>query len=317
LTSKTVTQAYADGYSITTFSAPGVSSTALWGVNNAGTIAGSATYGDASYAILVHNGAVTQLSGPSGAVGAVAADINDSGVVVGNYWSTTITDPDTGETYAGPNSAFIYNGSSYSTFSLPGAVNTQARGVSPDGRFVSGLYSNDQGSGAFVYDTTGVLPTQYVTGLSTLGQGIDARNMMVGSDAVGDDVNGYQKVGFTYDVLTGERHDYSFNGYLGTAFRDITSDGRIGGYLLTNGSVDGVDVVGFFGTPDNFQTIEVPGAMETVVEGVNDQGMLVGSYFDADGTTGSFVAMPVPEPATWMLSLGGLLTLAALRRRRA
>ncbi len=55
--------------------------------------------------------------------------------------------------------------------------------------------------------------------------------------------------------------------------------------------------------------------MDTVINGINAQGQLVGFYLDASGNTDGFVATPVPLPASNWLLLGGVGSLALIRRR--
>jgi uncharacterized membrane protein len=309
-------------YNFQTITPAGAEGVTVLGINNLGQIVGDASWGGVTQGFVLQGKSVTQLAGPAGALGAFAADASENGYVVGNYWSSTTTDPSTGDTLPGPNSAFVYNSAtaSYSTFNIPGASDMSTRGVSPDGRFVSGFFYDDSGMHGFVYDTTGALPMQVVGGPSyVIPQGINSAGTMVGSERVDDGTGHRIKVGFTYDVLTGARTNYSFAGYVGTNFRDIASDGTIAGWLAT----DQIDpssgmqqMLGFVGTPASFQVLQFPGAWSTAIEGINDKGWLVGNYTMADGTSGAFLATPVPEPATAALALGGLLGLVGLRRRQ-
>ena len=56
---------------------------------------------------------------------------------------------------------------------------------------------------------------------------------------------------------------------------------------------------------------------DTTINGINDNGQLVGFYGNAAGNTISLLANPVPEPATLALvSLGALLIGARQRNWR-
>jgi hypothetical protein len=61
-----------------------------------------------------------------------------------------------------------------------------------------------------------------------------------------------------------------------------------------------------------------PGSAYTALQGINDAGWISGSYSDA--VTGSdfrgFLAIPIPEPATWTLWLLGVGAVLAWRRRK-
>jgi hypothetical protein len=73
--------------------------------------------------------------------------------------------------------------------------------------------------------------------------------------------------------------------------------------------------VGFVGTPTSFEILAVPGASQTVAQGINDAGWVVGTYVLNDEYFG-FVATPVPEPETYALMLVGLTALFGVHRRR-
>ncbi|MED5618670.1 PEP-CTERM sorting domain-containing protein [Ideonella sp. BN130291] len=299
--------AQAANYQVDVFTLEG-QSTFLADINNAGVLLGS----NFTYS----HGVTTYLPLPPGALGAFSGAISDNGVIAGTYFTTQQVDPWTGDLYDGPYSGYLYNGSTFTSFDVPGVDSPMVRGISPDGRFVSGL---NMSGGGFVFDTQGGLGVQLIGGPGpTIAQGVNSHGTVVGSEGIFGEDGSFTKVSFTYDLNTGVRQDFSFAGFRQTNFRDITSDGRIGGWLATN-EVDpetgSTRIVGFFGTPDNFQIIEVQGAQSTFVEGVNDQGWLVGNYTNADGTGGAFVARPVPEPATWLLLAGGMLGLASVRRR--
>jgi PEP-CTERM motif len=66
-----------------------------------------------------------------------------------------------------------------------------------------------------------------------------------------------------------------------------------------------------------FTTIQVPGALDTVVYGINDAGTLVGYYDTADGGLHAFIATSVPEPSSLLMfgvAIPLIVVWARLRR---
>jgi probable HAF family extracellular repeat protein len=60
-----------------------------------------------------------------------------------------------------------------------------------------------------------------------------------------------------------------------------------------------------------YTTLDFPGAMNTVANGINNLGQIVGYYVDANGNEHGFLATPtqapVPEPSTLLLLAIGTL----------
>ena len=305
--------AQAAAYNFTTIAQPGTDTTAIWDVNNSGQIAGNSqnlTTFDLQ-AFVYSNGVFTTLTGPLGSISTTAFGITDNGTVVGSYYTSKSLDAD-GNMVFGPERSYIFNGSSYTTIEVAGATQTQARGVSPDGRYVAGFYSSDTVSGqGFVFDTASS-SFAFVGGGGTdsftIMQGINSSYTAVGSDITFIDPI-VTRTGIIYDIATDSRTDVVVAGAVQTAFRAIDDTGVISGWYNNTGAAHG-----FTGYPGAIQTIDVPGADSTFVQGSNNNGILVGQYRIGDRMF-SFVATPVPEPETWALMLGGIAVLA-LRRRR-
>ncbi len=306
------------GHVYTEFTRPDVESTALWDINNAGVMVGYSTRGGEALPLaqgFIYDGSgFTSLLGPPGAISSNALGISDGGVVVGSYASTTGVD-DTGAPVLGPASGYIYSGGVYTTFNVAGALETNLRGISPDGRYITGYYSTATAAGVgFVYDTLTGVRTDVSTpaSLLTIAQGVQNDGTVVGSDIITGPPT--TRPGFVYEVATGTRTDLSIAGVLRTALRAISDDDVLSGWFI-----DGSGTHGFVGLTTGYEQIDFTGAAATFVEGMNNAKVLVGNFRVGDSFR-AFIARPdisdVPVPATAALLVLGLGALALTRRVR-
>jgi uncharacterized membrane protein len=306
-------------YQITSLPVPGVGQNMqLFGINSTGQIAGSIGSATGQQAFIYSAGVFTPVSGPAGALGAAAFGINDSGKIVGSYYDTQTIDPATGLLTIGPTHGFILSGGNYTRFDVPNANFTQARGLSPDGRYVTGYSTDTTGrASAFVYDTStsSFIDLTRPNSINAFAQGMNAAGLVAGSDILTQPGSPSQRVGFTYNINTGQYNDFSFAGYTRTAFRGINSSGVIAGWLQRPNASGVTVTVGFVGSPTAYDLITVPGATDTIVQAINDVGVVSG-YYTVDGQAIGFVATPVPEPQSLALMLCGVLALAGVARRQ-
>ena len=303
-------------YVLTELTMPGATTVTLWDVNNGGMMVGSWTQGTGpanySQGFIYDGTSFTTLSGPAGSMSSSALGISDTGIVVGNFYSSATIDPGTGEVIFGPSAGFIFSGGSYTSFIVAGANDTFLRGISPDGRYLSGYYSTNAGAGiGFVYDTL----TATLANLSmpnsqmTIPQGINIAGIVVGSDILAGPPT--TRPGFRYDIATGTRTDLMLAGATRTALRSIDDSGVVAGWFIDGGSRHG-----FVGSISSYEQIDFAGASDTSVEGSNNARWLVGEYLDATGIEHGFVAVPVPLPGSLPLVLAGLAACVGAVRRR-
>lgn len=310
--------AQAADYSTTYLTPPGARSSDAWDVNNVGQLVGSYESNDFtnSRGYLWANGVFTTISGPSGSLHTVAMGVSDAGIVVGAYIDTETVD-ETGATVLGSFRGYLYQGGTYVGIDMPGAVSTQARGISPDGRYVTGFgtFANGVGQG-FVLDRSSGAWTSIgsaTAGALTIVQGVNNLGQVVGDERVSLGLPGQvARTAFIYDLTTGIRVDQNLPGVTRTAYRDINDAGQLAGYVSANG------LYGFTGSPASFQTFSYGSINNTLLEGINNAGWLAGVFSLDDGSSQAILLTPVPEPSVWLLSLAGFAMVGwQVRRRRA
>jgi len=284
--------ARATTYSVTTLDYPGSTSRDATGLNNAGTVVGSAYLGGGMYQGYTYSSA----GGYNGFVSfAKAYCINNSGLIAGSYTSSS--------------TKFLYDGATfYDITDMPG----DPRGISGGGPMARMVGFSGGGSFIYTYEMTMHQGNYYNFNLSgvwsTQLYGINNSDYLVGSYLdYSYNTHGFVSYdnGFSFTTL-----DYS--GAVSTTAYAISSDGKIVGSY----SKDGHDH-GFIYADGEFTSFDVAGAAHTFIYGVNDSGQLAGYYYDPANGGFGFLATPnaVPLPASWLLLGPALAGLAALRRR--
>ena len=282
------------GYKITKVTRAGVDNLEFLDINNAGLVAGTASNADytarTGFVYNSHTGVYTDLTGPGGALSSVATGISDSGAVVGAYYASQ-TDP-----YA--STAYIYEGGRYTDFNVPGAGSTTLRGISADGRYLTGAFD----ANGFVFDR--LTGTVFDLGYLAIVHGINSNGVAAGS------IFGTGRTPFLYDIASQVRTDYL---PLTDRYRDVNDAGVVTGWGVRDGFASNVTIVG---SPGGTSALKVGGSFGSIGYGINNDATVVGLYFRRDDANGAFIATTVPEPGTWALMLCGLLGLTAAATRR-
>ncbi|MCK9686403.1 PEP-CTERM sorting domain-containing protein [Scleromatobacter humisilvae] len=284
--------ARATTWTVSTFDMPGSNATQPLGINSSGVIVGGSDFGG----FIDTHGSFVTVNPPTGI--ATLTGISDSGLA-------------TGTDFAG--GSFLYQSGTFTPFAVPGAAGTVVRGISANGRYLTGIYTDGSSNLGYVWDrTTSTLSTMTTpAGTSVLViQGVNDAGVATGSLDSGE--------ALVYDSKTGASTYFTNWGDLTKLrFRAINDDGQIGGWAI---GPDG-NFVGIVGSPTTgFDTIEIGTANQTVVYGLNDSGQAVGFYSGVDGLDHAFLANSasvVPEPCASALLLAGIaFTGWGARRRR-
>jgi probable HAF family extracellular repeat protein len=214
-------------------------------------------------------GTYTTLDDPSAVFGTSPAALNDLGVVAGTY-------------YDGDHTAhgFTYGDGSYTTLDDPVATNgTYITGINDTGEIV-GYYADGTGTHGFLYDN-GAFSTldSGLAGFSTSPQAISNTGNIVGT------LSAPSPEGFLFgdDVYT----SLIMPSASWLAPESINGTGEIAG---SYGDVKGEH--GFVYSNGSFTTLDDPFAatsMGTHVHAINDQGDVVGTYYDANVYLHAFI----------------------------
>lgn len=283
------------GFTFTTFDVLGAYYTQGTGINNAGQIVG--WFGDATgtHGFLYAGGTFSTLDVPfPGGDSTRAWGINNADQIVGSFGDAT-----------GPH-GFLNTGGSYTTLDVPGAsgpIGTVAYAINDSGQIV-GRFGDSGGVSGHGFLETGSNFTMLDVpgGFDTIAWGINDAGQIAGTYEV---TTGSTSVGYGFLYANGVFSTLNLPGSVDIA--TINNVGQIAGSF-----VDGTGSHGFVLTGSDLTIIDVPGASNTQIYGINDFGEVVGNW-NVNGVTGShgFVAVSTPEPASWISLCTGAAIIAA------
>ncbi len=204
--------------------------------------------------------------------------INNAGTIAGYYGSGVAGQPNQGYTLVTP--------STYTNENFPGSVQTQVTGINNIGTTV-GFWSNtNNGTDAnfgFV-DQQGVFtnvnnPNAGSSPVVNQLLGVNDQNVAVGfyNDGAGN------SHGYTYTVGSGVFTPVNYGGAVSLTATSINNLGEIGGFYVNAGGTTS----GFLDVNGNFTTLNAPNAIETMIFGLNNNGIAVGqATTNGDATVG-------------------------------
>jgi uncharacterized membrane protein len=273
---------------------PGAVFTTSGGINRFGDVVGH--YIDATginHGYLLHNGTYTTIDFP-GSDGGHVHDINSCGAIVGQYFVA--------KRYNG----FVVSGGAYTSIEFPGAQSTRANGINMAGDIVGSYYGNNSDStggsngskghgfllshgvfrtidfpGADYTDAWRINDSGQILGRYKNGNG-DFHIFLVTSEGafISIDYPGATQTAMgDYSQLGG----LNINGYIASGYCssssncEVASFGSLHGFLLNAGA---------------FTSLDFPGAAGTLAFAINDRGLLVGAYVDANLRVHGFLRNP-------------------------
>ncbi|MEZ6100983.1 MAG: hypothetical protein R3E01_18745 [Pirellulaceae bacterium] len=282
----------------------GATETELFGINNHGTAVGS--YLDSTG---VRRGFIWDSVADTftdyavlGATGTRLFGINDAGEFTG-YWQE-----------AGFQHGFVDRGAGVENIDRPGFDTNYAWGINDTGMIAG--YVFDFSSGFFItshqYDIAN--PNFSTVLFNSLGSGTVTRGINDDGIQVGWSL---EPDGSTPGVIyeNGTFTSFSIAADKSTLPNDINNLGEIVGNVA---NLDFSGSRGFLRDESGlFSFLDVPGAEFTLALGINDAGIVVGSFEDSNENLRSYFATPVPEPSSTGILAFAVVAFRSRRLRRA
>ena len=290
-----VSQSFAVEYTYEKIQYPGALSTTISGINDNGTMVGTAridlggyyenrgfqysagTFQDLPSAGTCSSGGLTRN------VQVYSTDINNNNQIVGQTQS------------CGRYRGFLLNGNIYTQISSTNSA--AARGLNNAGKVVGSIGLATTATNGFIFENAYLSTFNYPNAVRTSLIDINDDGFILGSAS---NVTGGDIGEFIYDPNTFQF--FPFNIPTGEALSSVEAFndmGQIIGIIVTNG---GADRTGFvYDELQGFQPIAFPGATGwTIPEDINNKGEIVG-YYSSAGDSGAFIARPSTPPV--LLSL--------------
>jgi probable HAF family extracellular repeat protein len=300
---------YANGV-LTDLTPRGPGSGAAYGINNAGTVVGTAAIGGATLRAFVYRNGVLSPVDPTSTRRSDAYDINASGQIVG--WGV---EPDGGDR------GFVYDrGTLQYLNGYPGSTRSHARAINNRGQIVGEAEVSDGLPGpdpeqAFIYENGVMRPLDGIGGFESRATDINEAGQIVGASFGG----AARSSAFLYDggrvteivgAFGGDRSyaDGINNRGQMVGFADDAT-GNQHGFLYDRGVLTDLSAVteGW----DISRAYDINDSQQIVATGCREDG---GGCF----TVRLDPIAAIPEPAHWaMLGVGAVLSGMLARRRRA
>lgn len=311
---------------------PGAASTQIWGINNLGDVVGSYNFIPGAAALGVpagffgqgfiayHNGQFVSLPGPgpinpgncNPAAGAFSdcyymevRGINDLGDIVGAY-SQDVLNPDGGLFRAFYKRA---QDASITSYLAPGHANSIFQKIT-DSRLIYGCFHDeglDNSSQASMHGVINLLT--WDNKIQNLQSSPEGSSMNTGGGPAAIQYSGvfYDSSSLRHRAFVfnaGHRTNFDVPGSNVTQAWDMNVQGDVVGVWGNNANpiiIDGYPFHGFLrDRTGKIIDIEYPGSTDTHVFGINELGVIVGSYVDTSNNVHGFIAYPGNKTAELM-----------------
>ena len=279
-------------YQITSIDYPGVGFTEVFGINDNGLVVGIS---NTSFTFDSRTGVFTPVADDPDAPFSSVLGVNDLGVMAGAESRNQATE----------NGFVRSKDGTFTAFSKPGADSTEPRGVSNRGLVTGFSFENGFSSTVgFIYNPVDNTFIEILPGPNTAAQGINASGEVVGSAVLPAGAACTGCPAGTYGWRRAPSGDLTFfqvNGQR-TRARGISDSGVITGFVFdpVSGHTKGFVVrlahssYQSFSVPDG-ELLEMPGAVSTAPQAINNSGEIVGIWFDASFGFHGFIATPSPS----------------------
>jgi probable HAF family extracellular repeat protein len=234
-----------------------------------------------THGYLVRNGKFTTLDFPHASVTA-ARGINARGDIVGRVQFAD-----------GADHGFLYRDGHFTQIDFPGSMGTIGRGINNAGDITGNYTDSQENEIAFILHDGTFKSVSVDPCSSDIWMIMDNGQVAAGDNCVNPDNSLH---GFVIDH-EGKSHVLDFPGLRipCTAARWINERGEIVGLFAHVHTVDecydGASYHGFLLRHGEYRAINVPGATDTQVFAINDDGQIVGQYTDRNGNTYGFMGV--------------------------
>lgn len=253
------------------------------GINNTGDTAGDYNDWQSGTKGFLESGGLPVLFSVPNALYTNVNGMNDSGQVVGEYFSNTTR-------------GFVRTDATIVTLNAPSSFETRAFDINNNGSVV-GFFANQSGYHGFIWNGSSYTTLDAPDARGTLAQATNDSGAVVGFF---ESRSRSTYIGFYYS--NGSFMEINVPGSTRTTPRGLNNLGQIvGSYNTSEGERN------FIYSAGKYTTFDIPGGNGSIFS-INDFGQIVGVY--GYGTE-SFIATPVPELSQYAMMLIGIGALFA------
>ncbi|HLJ89829.1 MAG TPA: hypothetical protein VKZ53_23680 [Candidatus Angelobacter sp.] len=217
----------------TFFIFPGSIATDAFDINNQAQIVGSYSDGRQVHGFLAHSGGFETVDVPVANTGAFATGINDSGDIVGFFFTSSNL-----------GISFLRHGGHFTFFSFPGSDGTQAASIN-DNSIIVGTYFQGQTNHGFMVRNGAFATIDFPGAVSTSASKVNKAGVVVGTYLSQDRA----QHGFAFSISSGKFTSIDVPNTTGTSIVGIN---------------DQNEIVGGFSTPASFNSLAFRGTCSAI-----------------------------------------------------